>query len=373
MLTSDQDTLSSSSNILSASDSELVYMLREQMRYPPNIWVLIHGTHTETYKTRDNKTEKRNVTDFEVKLNMTHLLVCPNPQHQQQPELCFQKNGPDAPCRYVNILNGGEKGYRGGVFPSKKGINPISTDAENITTDPIKAWAEAYVGSKHKTRRFVMKRKVTHIDTNLLTSLITSLVQKTNYRGHLKVSFPSSYNRVEVYSPSLINKWRHNIYVCWFFYLTFLWIITWPILWLITKRYEPLEIIYPYRILNNPLPDYEFTSAQIPTAFPRPPITARMDPKKYTRAAHSPANEGPPLVQSEQRFFNDWEKSIKRAVLSQHQGWIDGIYRTETEALGPDAVMTLPSTGNVFLNGVGAGIVRVARGAQAMVGWGADS
>jgi hypothetical protein len=46
-------------------------MIREQAAYPPNYAVRIRGTHTETYKTRDRKTEKKVVVDFDIRLNMT--------------------------------------------------------------------------------------------------------------------------------------------------------------------------------------------------------------------------------------------------------------------------------------------------------------
>lgn len=41
-----------------------------------------------------------------------------------------------------------------------------------------------------------------------------------------------------IYSPHWINKLRHNTFVFWICIVLQLWIITWPIIWLLEKRYE---------------------------------------------------------------------------------------------------------------------------------------
>jgi hypothetical protein len=97
-------------------------MIQEQMKYPPNYAVRLHGTHSETRRTRDNKTKRENITDFDVQINLTQLLICQNKKHQANPSLCFADpslRSSDLPCRYLDVLKEGQKGFRGGIMASK--------------------------------------------------------------------------------------------------------------------------------------------------------------------------------------------------------------------------------------------------------------
>ena len=105
-----------------------------------------------------------------------------------------------------------------------------------------------------------------------------------------------------------------------------------------TRRYDVVTAVFPYRL----------------------------DPERNRIAK--------PLVQSEEEFFEDWKQSLTRAVLAQHQGWVDGIYREETAQMvrSGDALMTVQSPQNTF-EGFMVGAVRLALGVPMATGWGADS
>lgn len=288
-------------------------MIKEQSNYPPTYTLRVQGTHTESRKTRDNKKESQTVTDFDVKLDMTHLLMCPNPIHRTNPSPC-----PD--CHHLKLLQDGEKGYRGNVLQS---TSPHHED--------LSSWCAAFVTSVPKTKTFTLTRTVTAHNTSVLSAAITQLVGSTSYRGNLQISFPITNSKITVYSSSRLNALRFNKWICWFFYLTFLWLFSWPVLWLVTKNYAPVTAEFSYR---------------------KP--------------------HGGPLVKSETAFFEDWKLSLRRAVLARHQGWIDAAYRAETAQMGCETggltTMDLHSAANFA-----AGIVRVATGSQIQVGWGANS
>jgi hypothetical protein len=169
-----------------------------------------------------------------------------------------------------------------------------------------------------------------------MESLCRDLILKTSYRGHISISFPTTQACITVYSPCHLNYWRFNPYLRWFCYLTFLWLITWPILFFVTKHYEVVTAVFPYR------------STQMSRA----------------------------LVQDEAAFIEDWKQALTRAVLAQHQGWIDGVYREETVQMvaagNPMITLRSPSSESTVVGFVGSA-VRVALNVPVSTGWGADS
>lgn len=344
-LSKDQTTIITHRPLYSQDPVVLESMIREQAAYPPNFALRLRGTHTETYKTRDQKKERKTITDFDIRVNMTHLLVCPNPGHARDPAPC--NVGPALPrphdppqelptpsCKYMKFLGADEKGYRGTILktidksPSEPEVSPSLTN-----------WCEAYVSDPHFIKNFVIRREITHHEAERLEGFCRNLISSTSYRGHTSITFETTHQKILVCSPGHINQWRYNVYISWFCYLTFLWIFTWPFLFFATKRYEAVTAVFPYRI---------------------------MSPGRY--------GSGKPLVQSEDAFFNEWKQALTRAVLAQHQGWVDAIYREETAemARSGNSRITVQSTEN-SLGGLLAGAVSLAMGLPRSTGWGADS
>lgn len=319
-------------------------MIREQAAYPPNFAVRLRGTHTETFRTRDQKTERKTVVDFDIRVNMTHLLVCPNPVHSTDTRPCDvipqplrrqspAQGNPAPSCKYMKLLGFNEKGYRGTIIKSR---NMSSSDPEASMS--LTSWCNAYVSDQHAVKNFILRRQIVGHDPERLETLCRDLVQRTSYRGHTSITFETTHEEVKVCSPCFINNWRYNVFLVWFCLVTFLWIFTWPILFFPTKRYEVVTAIFPYRL----------------------------DPTGNS--------VGRPLVQSEDVFFNEWKQALTRAVLAQHQGWVDAIYREETAQLARagNNMVTVQSPQN-NLQGFVAGAVRVALGMPTATGWGADS
>lgn len=86
--------------------------------------------------------------------------------------------------------------------------------------------------------RFRLSRTVTGFDEEYIRNRLTGLIRATNYKGHLEISFPIADRAVDIYSTSLLNKWRLTTWICWVFYLSCFWIFSWPVLYFITKRYN---------------------------------------------------------------------------------------------------------------------------------------
>ncbi|PQE12434.1 ABC transporter protein [Rutstroemia sp. NJR-2017a BVV2] len=292
-------------------------------------YVELYGTHTRTER-RNNKDNSETITDFHVKLNLTHLLT----------------TGMRTGGR-LELLPDNQKGYRGGVV---KSYTPsLSNGDMESSGDELQAWCEKYVADPSPVKSFMFERRIINHDTIKLKDLLKSLVASTNYRGNVHVHFTTKHKRVIVYSPNTINEWRMTPWVRWLFYLSFLWIISWPILFFLTRRYEVVKAFYQYA--DKPVGD------------------------EYGRK---------PTVLSEQEFFNHWEAALRRAVvgrLVRKDACLDDEYRIATlqeeVARGQAAARILNggTTGSILADGIigiiGAG-TEFGREYNNAVGWGYD-
>lgn len=293
-------------------------MLEEQAKYPPIFKARIRGAHSETIHKKDKK-ERTIVTDFDIILDMTHLLV-PN-------------------SSTTGILR--VQGLRH-VLPQDKvyrGHRTRTVGPEDLEPGADVA-VEGYISSPYRVRSFTLRRQTFYHDSPALEKLLISLVGSTNYRGHLQVSFPVSHNRVMVYSPCWQNRLRDKIWLRWIFYLTFLWIFSWPYLWFVTRRWEVVVTQFPYSCC----PD--------------------CGNRKF-------------VTKSEKDFFEEWKPSLRRAVLGKWQGWVDEEYKSAMERYaGSDELNRAPSTGNAVADGALGFLqhaVAVGRDVAMAGGWGADN
>jgi len=305
-------------------------MVHDQAQFPPSYFVDITGKHTETSRS-NNKETKNKITDFSIRINITNLLL----------------TGPRQ-GGYIELLPDNKRGYRGGIIPTLKPT--VGTGDPEDQVDEIRNWCEHFVQNSAKIKSFTLKREITNHDTKKLELLLRSAIAETNYRGHVSIGFPSIHKRVVVYSPGLVNEWRTTTWIRWVFYLSFLWIITWPLLFFFTKKYEVIKAVYPY--------------------------------------ADLPSDDGGNrncTVMSEVDWFHRWESAIKRAALGRmicKDRCMDEEYRLATAkadmrgqiaALQPRPEI---QTGNSFADGalniLGQGL-RAAEGWNASRGWGADS
>ncbi|KAL8684675.1 MAG: hypothetical protein Q9218_008194 [Villophora microphyllina] len=316
-LSRDESTTATHYPLYSQDAGFLGQMLQDQAKYPPTFTARMVGTHTETRRTKE-KQEKVTVTDFDVRLDMTHLLV---PNATTPPSLL--QHGFETPSP-------GIKAYRG---------HRIKTASAAESAEDADAYIDSYVSSPFPVRSFTLNRRIIYHDSAALEALMTSLVGSTNYRGHLKVSFPITHRRVTVCSPCWQNDYREKTWLRWIFYLTFLWIFSWPYLWFVTRRWEVVTAVFPYSCA----PD--------------------CGSRKF-------------VTKSEHAFFQEWRASIRRAVTGKKQGWIDEEYKLATEEAGPDGFARMPSTGNATADGA-LGFLRqavnVGRDVAMAGGWGADS
>jgi hypothetical protein len=192
-------------------------------KVPPNPLIYIIGTHKEAVRNGDKK-EVKNITDFRIVLNMQEYLWR------------GRWEGEDATPMRLSTVSNGEKTYRGSFM--KKRAPGVKQDIEVGTESPsLREWCHRYCASSSLLRTFRIRREVLGLDQVYLSKRIEGLIRSTGYRGHLNITFPVEDKNVDIYTQNRINQWRLKTWVCWIFYLTFLWIFTWPYLFFATKRY----------------------------------------------------------------------------------------------------------------------------------------
>ncbi|KFY72598.1 hypothetical protein V499_07277 [Pseudogymnoascus sp. VKM F-103] len=341
-VSSDLKTISTTYSPFSTSVETLSTFITEQAAYPPTYTLYLKGTHTETFRGRGDKgNKKETVVDFDIKLPMTHLLICPNPIHKTNASHCTDQRGTQ--CRYLLTPQAGEKAHRGTVLANSKDINWQPEDGESM----IHSWCQAYVEDKSSIKSLEITRTVLLHDTSVVEGLVRRIVDSTSYRGHTKVHAVATNSKIIIYSPHRINTLRQNKYLCWFTYLTFLWLFTWPALFFMTKRYTGITAAFPYRREE----------------------ADKINAKNLNNCTAKP------LVMAEPAFVASWRDALRRAVLGQHQGWVDEVYRAQTSqmAISGNDNARVQSTGAAFLQGVVGAAVSIATGRQARTGWGADS
>jgi hypothetical protein len=212
-------------------DSDPEYLEQGVLNFakvPPNPLIYILGTHKEATRTHDNKKEVKEVTDFRLVLNMQEYLW------QGRWE------GEDATPMRLTTATNGEKTYRGSF--RKQRAPGFKQDIEVGSEAPtLREWCHRYCASPSRNRIFRLRRQVVGMDQTLLQKRLEGLIRSTNYRGHLSITFPIEDKNIDLYTSTRINEWRLKTWVRWVFYLTFLWIFTWPYLYFATKRYAVVK------------------------------------------------------------------------------------------------------------------------------------
>ncbi|KAF2424880.1 hypothetical protein EJ08DRAFT_689437 [Tothia fuscella] len=292
-------------------DSDPLYAeeaVRKWARIRPAQMIQIKGTHTQTVKN-GNKQEKNTITDFDIKLRLTEYLI----------------NGTGAnPWAHMETVSNNDKAHRGTVFKSRvKMPKGGAADLLEAGKPELNEWCHL----------FRVRRTVSGLDRKYLQEQIKALVNNTNYRGHTCISFPIENEAVEVYSTNRINTWRNTTWICMIFYITFLWLFTWPYLFFAEKRWSVVKVDWPFSVKNE------------------------FDMNCYTSI-------------SEQQLFQRWAKALETAILGKKQGTLveEDLHRVDEPTA---AFQSGHSDVDRAVSFIGAGI-RGYNEVNRQLGWGGD-
>ncbi|PGH15018.1 hypothetical protein AJ79_02700 [Helicocarpus griseus UAMH5409] len=245
-----------------SQDPEALHgLILVQSNRPPVPVIVVKGTHTVTRKDSSSKsgTSKETVVDFDFSINCVGSVV---------PDV----NQSGVRWRNVQILEeeGNERGWRGGrvkskMFGKKKKARAVSAEGgDGVEADAdlergrvltreevLKEWCERFCEDKAGVRSFTFHRTLQFWDHHALTKGLTTLIRSLNYRGHISITTHTHNSHLTVYTPHLLNKLRTNSIVWWTCVILQLWLITWPILLLLERRYEPITATWYARDENG--------------------------------------------------------------------------------------------------------------------------
>jgi hypothetical protein len=175
---------------------------------------------------------------------------------------------------------------------------------------------------------------VVGLDTKKLESNLKQLVHDANYRGHVSVSFPVNLGHADVYSDTKMNHWRNNKWLRFLSYITFMFIFIWPYLFFSTKRYEVVETIWPFSVIEE--------DTQV----------------RYYATV------------SEDVWFATWKEAISEAILDRQKRMLqlDDLQRSDAP---PARIQSGNNNVDTAVNFIAAGI-RGAREVSRALPWGYD-
>ncbi|KAE8356269.1 hypothetical protein BDV28DRAFT_116475 [Aspergillus coremiiformis] len=248
------------SPFLSQDPSALHSLISHEARLPPQPVLSVRGVHQETRATRNDRNESNNenrnetrtesVVDFDFRIDMANYLIGNVDRDPDWHELHVARDGD------------GEKLYRGGRCPSRKWIPSgrgrciklpsieDGADTENVGLvednegPDLMGWCERFCQDPSPVKSFTFTRHIEKFDSSIITSALTSHLRNLGYRGNILISTSFSNNSFTVYSPHWINRGRNNSFVYYTCLILQLWVITWPIIWLLERRYEVVRSVW---------------------------------------------------------------------------------------------------------------------------------
>lgn len=290
---------------------------------PPRPFVRIFGYHRERRHPHDKKKESRDVTDFDIKVELT-------------PYFCPDGGAGQTSCEFQTAENT-ERTRRGTSFrwraPGMGKKNAGRIELGMIEKPSLTQWCHMYCASHAGLKAFQLRRRIDGFDKSRVKEHLEGMVRRTNYRGHVRISFPVDGEKVEVWNDCRTNRWRLTNWIYGLFCVSMLWLLTWPYLFLRTKRFETVSAVWHFSVVH-------------------PDCT-----RSYTTI-------------SEDQWYNLWGRALTKAVLTKRQGTLD-----QQDLLAAEGAPPSFNTGHSAVDGT---LGFLAAGVNAMnevnrqLGWGED-
>lgn len=261
---------------------------------PPRPLVRLHGWHYETVRRKDKKEQER-VTDFDIRMSFQPYLSKPL----------------DKDWWNETIAGDADTTYRGGWRKTRApGYKPgISLD-DDTPQRTLMDWCEDYCASPAKLKVFRVNREVI-MRTSVLKPKLENLVRSTQYRGHVDVTFPIEGRTVDIYTPHAINKWRTS-WIRYIFYITFLWIITWPILFFTTKWWDVYTVTW---FFSNPFSGLPATISEEQWFEKHKALIRELVMNKYTGESDcAPSSDDAPARQQQRQMPQTGNANVDSAI-----------------------------------------------------------
>ncbi|KAK2740519.1 hypothetical protein FQN55_008862 [Onygenales sp. PD_40] len=241
---------------LSTDAKALHSLITSHARRPPVPMIYVRGTHTVTHRAESSKGESRTtrdtVVDFDFRINCAGSVL---------PESSLWFGEGESWVKVDVVRDGdGERAWRGGRLRSRgRGKTRVRVTGEaegegegdveegwplNPEQGPgLEEWCRRFCEDKAGVRSFTFTRTLSPVTWNhsKITSGLTSLIRSLNYRGHISITTHTHNASLKVYTPHPLNRLRTNPFIWWTCVLLQLWLLTWPLLVLLERRYQPIH------------------------------------------------------------------------------------------------------------------------------------
>jgi len=203
------------------TDTEALFQwLSSEAATRPQQLMHLRGTHTETSRTTSangkSTTQSRTVVDFDLTFDLSHFML---------PGCSVLAVGPEAKRK---------RGTRAA----------IEGDPEEAKS--IRDWCADYITSPVLLKEFIVKKYVAMLNADYMEQEVRAWVRAADYRQTVSVQFPVNNRTVLVAPESWISNVRYSGWR-WAFYISMLWIFTWPVLWFWTKKWEVVDAFFYVR------------------------------------------------------------------------------------------------------------------------------
>ncbi|KAI5849717.1 hypothetical protein BZA05DRAFT_401278 [Tricharina praecox] len=202
-------------------DVEALYQfLVLQATQPPQPRLRVAGSHSVRSTVRENgkdRTTTSTATDFDITFDLASFVAAAGGE--------------------LVAVGPGERRRRGGRNRA------VATQAEVEAAMDVRDRCEEYIRCPAALKEFTLRKRLCGFDEEVLRFHVEAMVRSTNYRGNIRVSFPIENRSVVLAPGNVVCRIRYG-WARWILYLSFLWLITWPVLWLLTKRWDVVDAIY---------------------------------------------------------------------------------------------------------------------------------
>ncbi|KAL9088909.1 MAG: hypothetical protein Q9165_005966 [Trypethelium subeluteriae] len=381
--------------IFSKDPNALYSLLEHQSRYPPRPIFHFEGHHLENKRQSDGKTKQERVTDFHIILNCTNhlitglsgdiLTIWPTlsailDDTKAHRGTLFRRRAKRATAKPPDLESGAH--HHNHHHHHQQGPGTAAAAAATPDEDRIhalKTWCHIFSSRAAHSAfpcTFRLTRRVGDWDTALLSSRLTAMIRGgTNYRGRVAFEVKMEGAEFVVYSEHWMNRLRLNRWVYWVCVVLQLWILTWPLLWLCTARFEIVEAVWPFKL---PREEVVRRLAALGEARGRrrggSGEEGEEEEQEVLPALHEPWCYA---SMSEEEFLASWGKMIVVEAVARRQGEVGRedlmrvmqAEREEREGRGRRG------SGNAVVDtvvGVVAGIQGVSEQRDRALGWGGD-
>ncbi|KAI8978594.1 hypothetical protein BDB01DRAFT_265068 [Pilobolus umbonatus] len=187
-------------------DGEALVQFLYQHNSIPKMEITFHGYHDETVwvtkVTTDNNGESRHVQE---------------PCTRRVEDFLFSVDCSDE------------------VSPICQGMY-VLPDPKTGEVKSIRQLCDEYVREKNSLKELHMD-KVIHWDYDQLTKAFTAAIRSSGYYQEVDITFERSNHKVTVKTDTSISRFADNKVVRFFFFITCLWIIAYPLLLIFRKRF----------------------------------------------------------------------------------------------------------------------------------------